>query len=133
MASRPDLPTSYDECRELWYGPGRHRKGGNGKRLCYQTWLLPVEDGFAIVHHRTAIVTFHPDGSATLTTGKWYSATTKQRLNAALFGSPWGIYAERGEWFWYHRDCPGQPAFLFEDGDRVFLGAGRRSVVVGGA
>ena len=48
--------------------------------LCYNTYLAKHHEDFVVMHHSTAIVTFHPDGSTTLN-GAWVSATTANRLH----------------------------------------------------
>ncbi len=63
------------------------------------------------------------DGSVIIQTGGWHSLTTKARINAALGGSTWRIWADgRGGWAWYRQ---GAGRFCeFRDGDRVFLEPG---------
>jgi hypothetical protein len=48
--------------------------------LCYNTYLAKHGDDFVIVHWRTPIITFHPDGSATFDAA-WVSRTTANRMH----------------------------------------------------
>ncbi len=52
-------------------------------------------DAIGIRHHATHVVIFYPDGRVRLTTGGWYSVTTKARLNAF---SPCRVWSTGGTW-----------------------------------
>lgn len=54
-------------------------KGGD-VTLAYNTVLAKVGDDYAVIHHTTPIITFHPDGSATIDAA-WVSRTTANRLH----------------------------------------------------
>ncbi len=100
------------------------------RSLGYETRLARMSgvpgDEIALIHYRTAIVRFSADDSVVVTTGGYYSATTKARIKAALRGSSWSIAAERGVWYWYRFDGERCERFCeFEDGDRVYLEPGR--------
>jgi hypothetical protein len=68
-----------------------------GKPLENNTRLHKCDNGdYAIVLHRTAVVTIHADGTYTLNSGTWRTVTTKDRINGY---SPARIYQRKGEWF----------------------------------
>ena len=91
----------------------------DSRRLGYATTLERLGGGeFAIRHHWTAIVVFHPDDSVTVDPNGWRSPTTKARINAALRRSGWSVGSYRGGWHWF---LNGEHVCEFEDGDRVFL------------
>jgi hypothetical protein len=52
----------------------------------------------AIRLHSTDVATVAPDGTITLDTGGWLTATTKERIHAAL-PAPWRLWQERGRWY----------------------------------
>ena len=67
------------------------RKVGNN------TYAEILEDGsVGIVLHNTCVVKIHPDNSATLNTGGWYTSTTKDRINKY---SPVRVYQKKGKWY----------------------------------
>ena len=67
------------------------RKVGNN------TYAEIMSDGsVGIILHGTCVVRIHPDNSATLNTGGWYSSTTKDRMNKY---SPVRVYQCKGEWY----------------------------------
>lgn len=71
---------------------------GKVKRIGHNTWLVTSDNGVErIVFHKTAILTFRPDGGVTLRAGGWKTVTTKERLNR--YGKTFGVWGERGEWF----------------------------------
>lgn len=111
---------------------------GNGRPE--SSALEPFDaDSLAIVYHTTAVVVFHPDESVTLSTGGWYSRTTRARILDAVdgisisgplrrsmgdFGRP-GLYStpcEGGPWSLH---CAGG-AVEFTEG--ITLDADRRPV-----
>jgi hypothetical protein len=69
------------------------------KKLRYQTWEYQYFDRTEIVHHSTPVVTFHKDGTIEVTTGGWYSSTTKERINDALRKHGYNFFIEKGDWF----------------------------------
>lgn len=98
--------------------------GRSDRKIGYATALQDRRDddgSVEIWHHGTPIVRFLPDDSVRVTSGGFYSATTKARINAALSASPWGVYSERGKWFWHRRGYESVPFCEFVDGDRVYL------------
>lgn len=69
-----DLPKSFAEAEALLDQRKR-------RKLANNTWLEHnVRGGISIVLHETAIVTYHRDGSTTLDSGGWQTATTRDRL-----------------------------------------------------
>jgi hypothetical protein len=67
------------------------RKVGNN------TYAEILPDGsVGIALHGTTVVRIHPDNSATLNTGGWYTITTKDRINQY---SPVRVYQRKGQWY----------------------------------
>jgi hypothetical protein len=65
----------------------------------------------AVILHRTAIVTYYPDGRIVLDAAGYRTRTTAQRLNAL---SPIPIYSVKGQWIF--RDPETKEVLPFEDG-----------------
>lgn len=85
------IPTSYDTAHEI--AQTRRRK------LANNIYLNPHENGSIGVRlHETDVAIFYPDGRTVLDSGGWRTATTKDRINAAL-PSPWQLYQERSVWY----------------------------------
>ena len=99
----------YNEAREL-LDTARNREAG--KPIGNNTRLYQRGDSFAICLHETDVVTIHPDDSATLDTGGWYTVTTKDRINC--FG-PVQVWSDSG--IWYAGDSTNPVPF--RDGMRV--------------
>jgi len=81
------------EATQMVYGKTKRtsRKVGNN------TYAEILPDGsVGITLHSTMVVRIHPDNSATLNTGGWYSSTTKDRMNKY---SPVRVYQCKGEWY----------------------------------
>lgn len=55
----------------------------------------------SVVYHSTEVVKVAMDGTVTLNTGGWRTATTKARMNQAAneFGLSFSVYQEKGDWF----------------------------------
>lgn len=68
-------PRTYADARKVLTDAGKSRIP-----LCYATALQHNANGYAIYHHDTAIVTWHADGSITLTGNGWASQTTANRM-----------------------------------------------------
>lgn len=51
----------------------------------------------AVTYRGTDVVTYNADGSITLRTGGWYTATTKHRMNQ--YGRGVRVYQLKGMWF----------------------------------
>ena len=84
-----------------------------GRKLAHNTYVESDHDGsIGVRFHSTRILTFHPEGSFTVSTGGYRSVTTKQRLNA-LFPAGYRIFQKAYAW---HIDTP-EGTFPFEDGD----------------
>lgn len=68
------------------------------KKVAHNTYLErdEISDDIHLRYHWTAVVTYHSDGTMTLRTGGWHTATTKDRLNRF---TPAAVWSERGDWF----------------------------------
>jgi hypothetical protein len=68
------------------------------RKVANNTYLERRGDDIAVRLHATDVVTFHADGTITLSTGGWFTVTTKARINDYL---PGGITLSsvRGRWF----------------------------------
>lgn len=87
-----------------------HLGDRTSRKVAHNTYAVLHPDGVAIRFHRTDILVFHPDGTITVDTGGWHTATTKTRLNAFL---PGGITVWQKDFRWYVCDGTTRP---FEDG-----------------
>lgn len=58
-----------------------------------------------VQYHQTVVVSRDAEGTITLDSGGWRTATTKTRMNQAAnqFGLGFQVYAKRGEWFVSYR------------------------------
>jgi len=69
----------------------------NSRKVGNNTYAEILHDSsVGITLHGTCVVRIHPDNSATLNTGGWYSSTTKDRMNKY---SPVRVYQNKGEWY----------------------------------
>lgn len=68
----------------------------DSRKLGNNTYLERRGVDIAVRLHSTDIVTFHPDGSATLNSGGWQTVTTKDRINAF---SEARLYQKSGIWY----------------------------------
>lgn len=88
-------------------------------RLGYNTVLAKVGDDYAVIHHTTPIIRFHPDGSATLDAA-WVSRTTANRLHyfkPEMVERVNSHIARDGQWYGVTlKDHPG--AFDIDVGER---------------
>jgi hypothetical protein len=71
---------------------GRKQKNLPGR----DSVLARVGDDIAVKYHWTDVVTYHPDGTATLNSNGWMSLTTKQRFNAYTHAS---VYQKNHKWY----------------------------------
>ena len=71
---------------------------GNRDRLkvANNTYLNRRGDDIAVTFHDTDVVTYHPSGSVTLSTGGYQSMTTKERLNRFTHCS---VQSVKGRWW----------------------------------
>lgn len=76
------------------------------------TFVYPDETR-RILHHRTIIVTIHPDGSRTLHTGGRRSMTTKKHMNDALKATGRKLRQSGSMWFLDHTNGS---FTIYEDG-----------------
>lgn len=86
-------PVNYQDADAQLQGRCKDRR-----KVANNTYLERRGDAIAVKLHATDVVTFHPDGSAELSTGGWFTVTTKARMNDAL--SCGQVYSDRGEWFY---------------------------------
>ncbi len=94
------------------------------RKLANNTYLVRVGNDLdngdiAVRLHQTNIVTFHPDGTTTLTSGGWKTPTTKDRINRFVdFAVPsWGVFQDKAVWYigdWMHGT-----RIVFYDGVRL--------------
>lgn len=90
------------------------------RKLGRSTWAIRreypsvLDNYIAIRYHNTDIINFYPNGNVSMDIGRWFTVTTKQRLNHYL---PHGyrVYSYKGEWFLYE---PGMamPLAVFTNG-----------------
>jgi len=81
------------EATQMVYGKTKR----NSRKVGNNTYAEILPDGsVGITLHSTMVVRIHPDNSATLNTGGWYSSTTKDRMNKY---SPVRVYQRKGEWY----------------------------------
>lgn len=65
------------------------------RKLANNTYLEKREGGaVALRYHSTDVVTFHRDGRTVLTSGGWFTSTTKERIGYAV-----PVHQQRGQWF----------------------------------
>lgn len=75
----------------------RGKRGVMSRKVGNNTYAEILVDGsIGIMLHGTCVVKIHPDNSATLNTGGWYSSTTKDRMNKY---SPVRVYQRKGQWY----------------------------------
>jgi hypothetical protein len=75
----------------------RGKRNAERRKVGNNTYAEILHDGsVGIMLHSTYVVKIHPDNSATLNTGGWYTSTTKDRINKY---SPVRVYQKRGEWY----------------------------------
>ena len=95
---------SYQEAEALFA-----KRRGNQKKVGNNTVLHRIDaDTLAVRLHQTDVVLLHRDGSYTLNSGGWRTATTKERMKE--WSGAW-LYQEKGVWY-----INGQE---FEDGMKV--------------
>jgi hypothetical protein len=57
----------------------------NTERVANNTYKIWLKDGTMIIRlHHTNIITVHPNGNVTLSSGGWETLTTKKRLNTFI-------------------------------------------------
>jgi hypothetical protein len=75
----------------------RGKTNKNTRKVGNNTYAEILPDGsVGIALHGTTVVRIHPDNSATLNTGGWYTSTTKDRINQY---SPVRVYQRKGQWY----------------------------------
>ncbi len=94
---------------DAWYLYSKAKDKASGKPLGNNTRLVRVnETTLAVRLHGTNVVEIHNDGTYTLRSGGWRTATTKDRINKY---SPANV--SQRNWEWYVGD------FVFFDGVKV--------------
>ena len=94
--------------------PGRC---ANSRKIANTTYAeRRGESDIAIRLHATDVVTFHADDTLTLSTGGWYTMTTKSRINDYL---PGGVRVESNRGRWFLRYFNGRDMVPFNDGMRI--------------
>ncbi|NDH09423.1 MAG: hypothetical protein EBY16_07410 [Gammaproteobacteria bacterium] len=84
-----------NHCEAVKMVKGKGNK--NTRKVGNNTYAEILSDGsVGIMLHSTYVVKIHPDNSATLNTGGWYTSTTKDRINKY---SPVRVYQRKGEWY----------------------------------
>lgn len=69
------------------------------RKVANNTYLHRCDNGdIAVRLHNTDVVTFHADGTITLSTGGWFTVTTKARINDYLPGGV-RLSSTKGRWF----------------------------------
>ena len=65
------------------------------------TTIRQDADGTHIRYHQTDVCSIHPDGSVTLRTGGWRTATTRTWMNQAAnqFALGFRVYQQDFDWF----------------------------------
>lgn len=79
-------------------------ESGPDRLLCHNTHRITITDEdeqacSAVMFHRTVIVESLGNGIYRLNSGGYRTSTTKQRLNALLYGFGVSIYQRNFEWF----------------------------------
>ena len=69
-------------------------------------------EDIALIYHGTTVVRFTAEG-VILNTGGFETATTKARMNSALFGTPYIVASEKQVWYVFKNGLRYAP---FEDG-----------------
>lgn len=115
------IPYSYKTCRSK-LDKGRRM---DSKAVSFNTHVERSKfsiDGntlpcFWIVYHSSRIVCFFPDESVQVFTRGYKTKSTLIRINAALFGSGWCLYAHKKVLHWRNLVSDVYP---FNEGDRVY-------------
>lgn len=71
------------------------RKLANNTYLQRRNLYENGKDAIAVRLHDTDVLTLHPNGKITVSTGGWDTPTTRDRINSYL-PKPWAVYGERG-------------------------------------
>jgi len=91
----------------------RDLAGRASRKVATATVIRTLPDGFALRYHATDVVTARNDGTVTLNSGGWRTATTKKRINAYL-PAGWSLFQSNFEWFL--RELPSGRTLPFTDG-----------------
>lgn len=102
---------SYSDCESLLTGHNLY-----SRKVANNTYLYPGVDSFRIVLHGTTVVRVNRDGTYTLNSGGYRTATTKERINCF---SPAILFQKDWEWYVANRSCPCDRPVPFFDGMTV--------------
>lgn len=81
------------------------RKLGNNTYAVRRTGAYVQTSSIDILYHNTYILSFHPNGDITVDIGRWFTVTTKQRLNQFL-PAPYRVWSLKGQWMIYGYNGP---------------------------
>jgi len=110
--SRRDIPNSYNRAAEFLNS--RDSRNVSGVR---GTSINRIgEHKIAMYYHNTPVVIWEPDG-VTLSSGGYYTYTTKARINQGLKETGLSVYQHRGDWYLHQMD--GNIVQPFTDGMKV--------------
>lgn len=92
---------TYEEADTKLQGRCRQRR-----KLSRSCWLWRGTDNLIFLKmHQTNILMFEPNGDITVNIGRWFTITTKQRLNEYLPGG-YRIWSVKGEWILHQWTYP---------------------------
>lgn len=91
----------------------RQRGEYSTRKIAGNTYVRRDGTSFSVQYHQTLVVTHNADGSITLNSGGWRTATTKERINAFC---PWSVFQEKHVWY---VSLPNNPREPFVDGMRI--------------
>lgn len=97
---------------------GKDRVRLRGTATTLEVRPFPEGDAVAVRYHETDIVTYHADGSVTLASGGWNTATTARKLDEY---SPWSVGSTDRTWYVhaYDRASGERVDVVFADGMRL--------------
>jgi hypothetical protein len=107
-----DTRTAYSELAAYLGAKKSERPWGNNTRV------RQAFDHIIVRLHNTDIANLSVDGSITLNTDGWQTATTKDRLNKvlALAGGKWRAWSEKGMWMLHYGGwAKDTPSYAFAD------------------
>jgi hypothetical protein len=92
--TRRDIPTSWWEAQTLL----GHR---DSQKIANNTWLQSREgdNAFELILHHTVVVVYRPNDRYTLFSGGWETRTTKDKINRAIYCTPWNVVQIDFQWY----------------------------------
>jgi hypothetical protein len=96
----------------------------------HATTISRIDGKMIVTYHNTPVVTVDPDGTVTLDSGGWRSATTKTRINqtASQLDLRFRVYQRDFQWFVSVSTEPRRPSMPFADGMRFYVAQDARRV-----